>query len=1102
MRFFRVWALCLFIGGHVSWLQAATSLPRNLETGLDETSQELRQAKGVKVVVSDQLGPIAGANVVEKGTTNGGITDMEGELNINVRNGATLLVSFIGYTTKEVQVTGSIVNVVLSEDSELLDEVVVVGYGSQKKVNLTGAITEVSDKSLKNRVAHNVASMLQGAVSGLNITTSSGVPGNSPALNIRGVTSINDAEPLVLIDGAEGSLDRINSNDIESISVIKDASAAAIYGARAAFGVILVTTKNGMEQDGKATVRYSGRVGWETPTTSTDYENTGYWSVYTINKFWKADSGTLYIDYTDKDMEELWARVNDKTENPERPWVVQDVRNGRNQWVYYGNYDWWDMMYKNTHPVQQHNLSLSGGTKDVKYMLSGAYDYQKGILRTNPDVYRKYNLRAKIDFRINKYATMSNNTSFYGSQYTFQGDGGIENTIAYNARHALACFPMQNPDGSWLYSTPYINYKVGNGRHIIVGEGSHRNVNRTNDFNNTTRLVITPIKQLSLTADFTYRLYQTRNTSRSNPMYYREYPDGELAAYETGAGANRLDESVNTQNYYSFNAYANYDDTFNEMHHVSGVVGFNYETQRNKNVSAYGEYLSSSTLDDLALVGQNSSGETITGVGGGQSEYALAGFFGRLNYDYKSRYLLELSGRYDGSSRFARGNRWGFFPSASVGWRMSEESFFQPAREWVDNLKVRASFGSLGNQNVSSYYTYMRLVSLGNLTYSFNEGSAKAKYSTLGAPIASDLTWEKSQQWDLGIDLVMLNNRLTLTTDIYVRDTKDMLTDGIELPSVYGATVPQMNTADLRTKGYELSLTWKDKLTVGRKPLEYSVGFNVSDYQSHITKYDNQDKTFAKSYYEGMRLGEIWGFVTDGLFSTTEEAQAYAQEVDLSYINKRITGGWQAGDLKFVDLDGDGKLGIGQNNVDHPGDRKILGNSLPSFQYGFNASVSWLGFDVSAFFQGTGNHYWYPGGQTMQFWGPYGYPYLSYLQKNFLDEVWSEDNTDAYFTRPMAYSASSGPLSKVNDRYLQNIRYLRFKNLTIGYTIPKVLSMKVGLEQARFYFTGENLCYWSPLKKHTKYIDPEAAFNRSTDVYNNAWYPWQKTFMFGVDITF
>ena len=425
--------------------------------------------------------------------------------------------------------------------------------------------------------------------------------------------------------------------------------------------MILVTTKSGSAQDGKATVRYSGRLGWQAPTTTTDYETTGYWSVYTVNTFWRAKNGTNYVDYTDYDMQQLLARVNDKTENPDRPWVVEDTRNGRRQWVYYGNYDWWHMMYNDRRPTQQHSISLSGGTKDVKYLVSGAYDYQKGILNMNPDIYRKYNLRSKIDFTINRYATLSNNTSFYGSQYTFQGNGSIDDTIGYSGRHALACFPMKNPDGSWLYGTPYLNYKVGNGRHIMLGEGSHRNVNRTNDFSNTTRLVITPIKQLSLTGDFTYRLYQTRNTHRSNNLFYREYPDGPLLSYATGAGLNKLSESVNTRNYYSANVFANYEDTFGEAHHVTGVVGFNYERMYLKNVSAAGQNLTSTSLDDLDLVGQNAEGEVLTEVGGGQSEYALAGFFGRVNYDYKGRYLFEASGRYDGTSRFAAGSRWGFF---------------------------------------------------------------------------------------------------------------------------------------------------------------------------------------------------------------------------------------------------------------------------------------------------------------------------------------------------------------------------------------------------------------------------------------------------------
>ena len=325
------------------------------------------------------------------------------------------------------------------------------------------------------------------------------------------MTSINDAEPLVLIDGAVGEIDRINPNDVESISVIKDASAAAIYGARAAFGVILVTTKSGAAKDGKATVHYSGRFGWQAPTTSTDYGNDRLLVGIYYQQVLASQFGYIVCRLYRPGHAELLDRV--ERQDRDRPWVVEDVRNGRRQWVYYGNHDWWHELYRDNRPMQQHNLSVSGGKDDIKYYLSGSFDKQTGILRENPDVYRKYNLRSKIDFRINKWFTMSNNTSFYSSQYSYLGDGSVENTLAYSARHALACFPQKNPDGSWLYSTPYLNYKVANGRHILLGEDSHRNVERGTDFSNTTRWVYSPIKELSFTGDFTYRLYQTRNTS-------------------------------------------------------------------------------------------------------------------------------------------------------------------------------------------------------------------------------------------------------------------------------------------------------------------------------------------------------------------------------------------------------------------------------------------------------------------------------------------------------------------------------------------------------------------------------------------------------------
>src|SRR5690554_2184000 len=760
------------------------------------------------------------------------------------------------------------------------------------------------------------------------------------------------------------------------------------------------------------------------------------------------------------------------------------------------------MLYRDKRPSQQHYVSINGGTNGINYMLSGNYTRLVGMQREYPDVFDRYNLRSKIDFRVNDWATLSNNTALYRSNYTSVGDNGIDNTIAYSSRHALANFPMKNPDGTWLYGTPYLNYKVGNGRHIMLGENSHRNLDKVMNIANTTRLDVQPFETLTITGDFTYRFNQAANTSRSTELWFREYPDSELESYNTGAGENQLDESVVTTNFYSTNIYANYNETFDDRHNVSAMGGFNYESFHRKSVSAWGRDLSSLTLDDLSLVGQNEDGVTETGVGGGQAEYALLGFFGRVNYDYMGRYLFELSGRYDGSSRFANDHRWGWFPSASVGWRVSEESFFEPARDVVDNLKMRVSFGSLGNQSVSSYYTYMRLVSMNTFgDYTFGEGSTRAKYSSLSAPIASDMTWETVQQWNLGLDYSMLKNRLSLVADMYVRNTLDMLTEGVALPGVYGADSPEMNAADMRTKGYEISLNWRDQLTLASRPFNYNVGLVLSDYKSIITKYDNPNKTFAKQYYEGMELGEIWGFTTDGFFATDEEAKAYAQEVDLSYSSGRLTGGWLAGDVKFVDLDGDGVWGIGQNTVDNPGDRKILGNSLPSFSYGINAGFDWMGFDASVFLQGTGNHYWYPSGHNMNFWGGFSYSYLSFLPKDFLDKLWSEENPDSYFPRARAYGATGGYLARVNDKYLQNNRYLRLKNLTIGYTLPAKLTQKIGIDNLRVYASGENLHYWSPLKDNTNYIDPEAAFSRSTAVDNNSYYPWPATYMFGIDIT-
>ena len=804
-------------------------------------------------------------------------------------------------------------------------------------------------------------------------------------------------------------------------------------------------------------------------------------------------------------MGQLLARVNDKTEHPDRPWVVEDVRNGKRQWVYYANTDWYHELYKDQHPVQKHSVSISGGGKAVRYFLSASYDKKVGVIKQNPDVYQKYNLRSKLDFDINKWFKMSNNTSYFASSYSFPGVGDVENAFAYAARHALAAFPLKNPDGSWVYTTPMIsgNYNVANGRHIVYGNDKNFNMDKYNDFQNTTELKFTPVKQFNITANFTYRNYTTSYTNRQTKFDYRVYPGADIQYYTSGAGEDKLTENIKRYNYLSGNVFATFEETWKDAHHLTVMAGLNAETWANKNVKALGKNLLSEDLNDLNLIAPDVDGNVLTEVGGGQNAYSLLGVFARVNYDYKGRYLFEASARYDGTSRFAAGSRWGLFPSGSIGWRISEEPFFAPAKKVVNNLKLRASYGSLGNQNVG-YYAHLRTISLNYFSnYTFGEGSTKPKYSSLSNPVSSGLTWETTQQSNIGLDMTMFNNRLEFTAEAYIRDTKNMLTDGDALPGVFGADPPKANSADLRTKGYELSLSWRDQFNLAGHPFGYSVRATMSDFRSHITKFDNPTYTFGKSYYEGMRLGDIWGFVVDGLFATDEEAKQYTSEVlDCSYINGRMTGGFLAGDLRFVDLDGDKVLGIGSNTVDKPGDRKILGNSLPSLQYGMTFAFDWLGFDVSAFFQGTGNHYWYPHGFNMNFWGCYSYSYVSFLQRDFIQRCWSEENPDAYFPRPRSYSATGGELSKVNSRYLQNVRYLRFKNLTVGYTLPKKWLDKVRVDKVRIYFTGENLHYWSPLKKNCLYVDPESAFSRSSDVDNHMSYTWQKTMMFGIDITF
>lgn len=1050
--------------------------------------------------VQDAKGnPLVGAVVMQPGSSNGAVTDADGAFSIEVSGGGTvtLEVSILGYVTKSFSLPEKqdVLKAFLSEDALLMDEAVVVGYGTQKKVNLTGAISTVEASELANRATSTLGHMLQGSVPGLNVTMSSGRPGNSPSVNIRGMNSINGGSPLILIDGVEGSLDRVNPNDVESISVIKDASSSAVYGARASFGVILVTTKTGNNTDGKAKLSYSGKFGFTAPTTSTDYETRGYYSVYVNDLFMYNYNGSKYSHYTDADMEQLWARRNDKVEDPSRPWVIIDQRNGRDEYVYYANTDWYHYLFQDIKPTQTHNISFSGGNDRVKYYVSGSYYDEEGQFRENTDKFTRIDFRSKISFDVTDWLNVSNNTSYFKSWYSYPGSSGVDTAFSLMTVHALASYPTRNPDGSSLYITSESSSgNVMDGMLTALDKGLHKNNDDRDQISTTTEVTVTPFKGLEIKGNFTYTFYDYRAYNRFVNTTYSTYP-GVIEELTTGSRfTDKLQEISNTHTFMQTNVYATYSKTFAEKHNLKVMAGFNWETKRLKDIRSEGYYLLSETLNDLNLVGVDAEGNKRMEVSGGQNEYAIAGVFARVNYDYKGKYLFEASGRYDGTSRFARASRWGFFPSASVGWKISEENFFSPVKDWFNYLKLRYSFGRLGNQQVG-YYDYIREVNISDQTYLFG-GSSLPIVANISAPVAGDLTWEVAQHQNVGVDMAFFNNRLAFTAEAYIRDTKDMLTDGIALPSVYGASSPKMNTADLRTSGYELSLSWKDMFMLAGRPFQYNVGFNFSDYTTVITKYDNPEYSFAMDYYEGMRVGEIWGYRTGGLFASDAEAAAY--DVDQSSVNGGQKDGPLGGDLKFLDLDGNKIISIGANSVKDPGDREIIGNSEPRFNYGINLGFSWCNFDVSIFIQGIGRMDWYPPSNCMAFWGPYARPYASLIPKDFHTMYWTEDNPDAYYPRPRGYIAlgDNRALTVANDRYLQNIGYCRLKNVTIGYSLPQKWMKKIKADGIRIYFTGENLAYLSGLK--SDYIDPELAMTGG----ELRVYPWQKTFIFGIDINF
>lgn len=1038
--------------------------------------------------------PLEGVTVMY-GIGNGTMTLADGSYSLRVPDGETVTLEFhcLGFVSVKVDVPPSqdVVDVMMETDDMLLEETVVIGYGTNKKVNLTGAVTAVSSRDLEKRTSQSLTHMLQGAVPGLYVTTSSGNPSNEASVNIRGYTSINGGSPLVLVDGVSGDLSKVNPADVESISIIKDASSSAIYGARAAYGVILVTTKSGSATGSAPVVRYNGSFGFTTPTTCTDYETRGYDTVNILDTFWKESYGVPYSHYTQADMQELLARRNDVTENQDRPWILTEVRGGRESYIYYCNTDWYHTLYTDFNPFTHHNISVSGGDKKVKYYFSAGYQHRQGTFQVRPEQFNKYNLRSRLEFNLTKWLSVSNNMSFFLQDYDYPGNASVDYTFGYSSVHALASLPAKNPDGTWVYKTIFSDSNVTNGCHIELGDDTKYNRRQKLNVSNTIEVSLHPIEGLDIRANYTYTRNQSNDVARWTNASYSKYP-GVIEWDRSGRFMNRLEEWSNYNTYSAANLYATYQKTIGGFHNLKAVLGGNYETYYYKNHYAYADNLSSTYINDF---------KTATGtnyVNGGQGRYVLEGIFGRVNYDWKERYLLEVSFRADGTSKFLPGNQWGFFPSVSAGWKMSDEPFWKPlAPVWSSN-KLRFSIGQLGNQAVGSYYMFVRSVNIGKQSYLFG-GDSPVKGAWLDSPESDTLTWENTRHYNLGVDWGFFRNRLNYTGDFFIRETRGMIVEGDILPAVYGNAVPQKNAGMLRSMGYEMSLGWKDTFIFRGKPFSYGVNATLGDDVARLVDYDVALK-MPGYYYSGMTFGEIWGYKTDGYFQTDEEAQAYTSEVDCSQVAGFLHGGWKAGDVKFVDVDGDGEINKGSIEVGDSGDYQIIGNSRPRWQYGITLTAQWDNIDISIFGQGIGRLQRFPQADNTAFWGPYNRA-ATYIQRDFLDKCWSETNRDAYYPRPRGEMAhNSSYLTITNDKFLLNLAYFRLKNLSVGYTLPMSLTNKAGIENVRIYATTENLFYISPLRKINPYIDPEQMSTGS--IVLGFTYPWQRTFVLGVDIKF
>ena len=1066
--------------------------------------------------------PVPGASVIEKGTTNGVNTGIDGKFTISVKSGSSLEVSCIGYETVSVAASENL-SVTLREDTQFLDEVVVVGFGTQKKVNMTGSVAAVDvDKAFGSKPITDVSKGLQGVVPGLSITYNSNDLNASPTMKIRGTGSINgDNTPLILLDGVEvPDLSFVNPDNIKSISVLKDAASASIYGSRAAWGVVLITSKDGSAVKDKVSITYSNNFSWNQPIGLPKYITDKEGVLAQLEEGMLAQKNVdgsrieafgMYYDTIGKGITTWFDKYSGNLSNPVYKYG-EDYEFVGGTPYYYRVSDPNKEIFK-TSFSQTHNLSVTGNTGKTNYNIGLGYTMNDGTLKAakKNDV-KRYNLNLSTNTQVKNWLNIGTKVMYvekeYEYPYGYSQSKGATGLLYYVMRFP-AFFPFGISDGSKLADGTYASESAATGEGLYFRHGNayvaNESICSSKDqyltLGGNVRINLAP--GLSFYGDYTRGRYNYENRSMRQPYYVANWSFPKKAAVTTNDFLERTYVSKITNTY---NAYFDYLFDIQKQHNFAIKVGANAEDLRYDNQSVKVNGVQDVEHPTLNLTDGKNEGIVDESL----RHRATAGFFGRINYNYKEKYLLELNGRYDGSSSFRTGKQWAFFSSASAGYRISEEKFWTNIKPYVPTLKVRASYGSVGNQALESWYPYISTMATETVSWI---GTDMNQVSTTTTPSAvnPDMTWEKIRTLDIGFDAGFFNNELNVTFDWYQRRNVGMLVAGNEIVRYAGiAVAPLENGGDMKTNGWELQIDYNHAFN---KDFAIYGTFTLSDAKSEITKWNNTTGAL-NSWYKGKKLGEIWGFETDRYFNSSDvnpEGTLKTGTPDQSYLqNGSFRFG--AGDIKYKDLNKDGKIDTGKGTIDDHGDLKRIGNQLPRYEYSLRVGAMLKGFDVEVLLQGVGKRDMW---STSSLFIPHAAGAQMNIFENQLD-YWTESNQNARFPRPYingAFGSLSGlpGNSGCNNfapqtKYLNNLAYLRVKNFTVGYTLPQNLTRKIFVEKLRFYFSAQNLFTFDHIDG---VMDPECT-GGSSKSYTNGMdmtmagraMPFNRQWSCGLQITF